>query len=152
MSETPDPPPSPSSRPEHLAPQPQGEWGRLIKDARAEKKNQPLPRVPRKRRERSITLPAILIVSATALALHLLGPLHPWPPGPTSTEALAGQMAAVNLAARAVHDYAVFHGRYPNKLEDILPQAVTIEYHATANGFELRAVGNDGNPIVVKSR
>ncbi|HTY48394.1 MAG TPA: hypothetical protein VMB48_01740 [Steroidobacteraceae bacterium] len=165
MSETPDQPPDrPPGHPTGHAPgQPgpasgsgpgQDDWSRLVKDARADRKKeaQNVPRAQRSKRRRGILLPAVLGVSLITLTLHLLGPLHPWPPGPSPTEELAGQMAAVNLAARAIHDYAIYHGHYPEKLADVLPQAMTIEYHATATGFELRAVDEDGKPIVVNSR
>jgi hypothetical protein len=130
----------------------QEEWAHLVKDAHAEKKAQPPPSRPRRRKGGGLALPALLALSLVGLGLHLLGRFNPWPPAPTPTEIAAGELAAVNLAARTIHDYAVFHGHYPEKLEDVLPRVVAIEYHWTARGFELRATGSDGNPIVVKSK
>ena len=133
---------------------PGDEWSRLVKDAREEKKKQPLPgrRSRNGQRKTGFLLPALTVLSLGVLGLHLIGPLNPWPPGPNATQQLAGEMAAVNLAAKALHDYAIFHGHYPEKLADVLPQSMTIEYRLTATGFELRALGSDGKPIVVNSK
>lgn len=132
----------------------QEEWSRLVKDARAEKKAEPPPSapLPPRRRRRGILLPTLLALCLVGLGMYLTGPMNPWPPAPTSTELVAGQLAAMNLAARAIHDYSTFHGRYPDRLEDVLPHIVAIEYVPSANGFELRATGSDGNPIVLKSK
>lgn len=131
----------------------QDDWARLVKDAHAEKKAEPLVLAPvRPKQRRSIFLPMLLAASIAALVLHLTGPLNPWPPAPTSTELVAGQLAAMDLAARAIHDYATFHGHYPARLTDVLPQVVAIEYVPSADGFELRALDNNGQPIVVRGK
>ena len=135
----------------------QDDWAHLVKEAHKEKKEQhelPPPLPPGMRREkRSVVLPVLLAVSVLAVVLHLQGSLNPWPPGPTVAEAAAGQLVAMNLAAKAIHDYAAYHGgKYPAKLQDVMPLTVSIRYVPTADGFELHSTGADGKPIVVKSK
>lgn len=133
----------------------EGEWKRLVKqsqEAAAAPPPPPPPPPPRPGRRGRWGLPALFILSLVLLALWFQGALNPWPEKPTPEELEAGQRASLMMALRAIHDYAAFHGRYPRSIDEVLPLAIKIHYERTADGFELRVDGPNGEPIIVRGK
>ncbi len=132
------------------------EWQKLVqdsrKDAAAPPPPPPPPPPPLNRRTRWV-IPALFVLSLGALALWLEGSVNPWPADPTATELEAGRAATLVVAARAIQDYARFHGRYPAQIEDVLPLSLDIQYRIVQDGFELMLDAGDGSePLVLRGR
>ncbi|WP_243048604.1 hypothetical protein [Dyella sp. RRB7] len=131
----------------------QDEWEKLVRQSRKDPAKPPVEREPPPPRRRiKWGLPALLVLSLIALVLRFQGTLNPWPAGPSPDEIKAGQHASLMLAAKAIHDYAVFHGKYPQTVAQVLPLTVNIEYRQTSDGFELKMIGADGEPIIIRGK
>jgi hypothetical protein len=132
----------------------QNEWNRLVHESRkAPAKPHLSPDAPPpEKRSLGWKLPTLLVLSIAALVLHARGTLAPWPAEPSPAQITAGHQASLLLAAKAIHDYAAFHGKYPQSLADVLPLAINIDYRMTDDGFELKMLGPDGTPIVMRGK
>lgn len=132
----------------------QDEWNRMVRDSRKAPAPPPAepPPPPSHEQRRKWVLPTLFVLCLAALVLHLHGTLAPWPARPSPEEIDAGQKASLQLVSKAIHDYAAFHGKYPQTIAEVLPLTVHIDYRLTADGFELKMVGPDGTPMVVRGK
>lgn len=134
----------------------QDEWNHLVRENRKAPSPPPPPAgpapEPSDKRRIKWGLPTLLFLSVVALALHLQGALFAPPAQPTPEEIKAGHKASLALAAKAIHDYATFHGNYPHTVSEVMPLTLDIDYRTTPDGFELRMTDLDGTPIVIRGK
>lgn len=118
------------------------DWTDLSADADAEDEALRIEPPPPPRKRRPLLLPSLFGLSLAALAGGLLGPLNPWPSGPSEADLAQGRQAVLQLVDKAVRDYALRNGNYPAKLDDaiVLPAELRVEYVPRPSGFELRIV------------
>jgi hypothetical protein len=129
------------------------EWNRLVQQSRkapAQPPTEPPPEPPGSPRKWG--LPVLFALSLAALGLYFQGTLDPAPAKPSLADIRAGHEASLILVSKAIHDYALFHGRYPRNISDVIPITVNIDYRLTQDGFELRMVDDDGTPLVVRGK
>ncbi|MEW9572249.1 hypothetical protein ABQJ54_10830 [Rhodanobacter sp. Si-c] len=132
----------------------QSEWDKLVKQSRkapGQPPVEPIPKPPGKRRGKW-GLPVLFIFSLAALVLHFQGTLDPWPAKPTQDEIENGQKASLLVVSKAIHDYAAFHGKYPQRIAEVLPLTLNVDYRLTPDGFELKTLSADGVPIVLRGK
>ncbi|WP_243041265.1 hypothetical protein [Dyella sedimenti] len=134
----------------------QDEWNRLVKQSRKNPGQPPPSGKPASRlpggRARKWGLPILLLLSVGALALYFQGTLDPYPAKPTPEELRAGQKASLLLVSKAIHDYGIFHGKYPRSVQEVMPVPINVDYRQTADGFELKMIDSDGTPLVVQGK
>lgn len=114
------------------------DWNDLTVPAEGEAPHLELP--PERKRPQRLLIPALFVLSFAVLAGGWFGPLNPWPPAPDKAELAKGRKAALKLADKAIHDYALRNGEYPARLDDaiVLPADLRLEYVPHATSFELR--------------
>ena len=131
----------------------QNEWNRLVRESRKDPARPPEEPPPQSEgARRNWALPALFVLSLAALVLHFTGVLLPWPAKPTPEELEAGQQDSLEIVAQAIHDYAAFHGQYPERIDQVMSLPLEVEYRHTADGFELSLPGKGGKPIVLKGK
>ena len=132
------------------------EWEKLVKESRAAPGSSPPPPGPPlitpPRRKARWSIPLLFLISVGAMVLYVQGALNPWPVKATPEEIAAGRKAAMMMALKAIHDYAAFHGHYPQSIDQVLPLSIDIHYERTATGFRLRMPGPDGQQIVIDGK
>lgn len=135
----------------------QSEWDKLVKESRAAPGAPPPPPGPPliriERRKSAWILPVLLVLSLLGLAGYMQGFLNPWPARATPAELAAGRKARQMVVLKALYDYAAFHGRYPNSIEEVLGGVVIdIHYERTESGFRLSMPGEDGRDVVIDGK
>jgi len=128
-----------------MSTQPPDDWNDL--DVPADDPATPLElSAPKKRRFR--LLPALFVLSLGVLAASWAGNMRFWPAAPSAQDLARGRQAALQLADKAVRDYALRHGgRYPASLDDAiaLPDELKMEYVPHQSDFELRVADDDAS-------
>lgn len=135
----------------------QSEWDKLVKESRAAPGAPPPPPGPPliriERKKPSWILPLLFVLSLLGLAGYMQGALNPWPAKATPEELAAGRKARQMVVLKALHDYAAFHGRYPNNIEEAVGGVVIdIHYERTESGFRLSMPGEDGRDVVIDGK
>jgi hypothetical protein len=132
----------------------QNEWNQLVKQSRknpAKPPTEPPPEPARKWYGKWV-VPSLFALSLVALGLFMRGTLNPWPSKPSQDQLVTGQHASLLLVSKAIHDYATFHGKYPQSISEVLPLTINVDYRLTSDGFELKTIDADGTPIVIRGK
>jgi len=124
-----------------MSTQPPEDWNDLSAPAEDEVRLEwSAPRKPHRR-----LLLVLFVLSIAALVAGWFSQLNLLTSGPSEGNLVQGHNAALQLADKAVRDYARRNGQYPTKLDDaiVLPPELHIEYAQNESGFELHIANGD---------